>query len=412
MSRRQDATFAWSVADRFRENLSSGMRPNALHPRAIAQPIFVGAEVPSAKTVPCARTIQEGRMAHRDFGTNHGRTWGSPAMWGLLWCLVGCTSVAEVSGAEEPGEDTGAAAGPREGGSTGERDAGVDAGRDAGQDPGSDAGSSVDRDAGADAGSDISADAGGDDDASPAPLRETTLLYVPIGPAATCNRFNPSACEIFAVTFDTSAHSASGITSVVSEPCSFSPAVSPDGTKIAFDQVIGNRLEVNVRDLTSGVLLPLRQGDKSHWQGDNALLFGVADELPDPTDRWTDVGRVELSGTPLAWDGDTERLLGSSPWFVGGASSPNCSAEDPFVHPASSNLIAFHNSPYRAGLGEMHTCPWMTGIRNFDYKNPQPVVVNASATSWQEGVSFWRFDLSELPSPLPSSATPPPTGCA
>ncbi|MFZ9887649.1 MAG: hypothetical protein ACO3JL_09105, partial [Myxococcota bacterium] len=30
----------------------------------------------------------------------------------------------------------------------------------------------------------------------------------------------------------------------------------------------------------------------------------------------------------------------------------------------------------------------------------------------QEGVSFWRFDLSELPSPLPSSATPRPTGCA
>lgn len=243
-------------------------------------------------------------------------------------------------------------------------------------------------------------------------LAPHVTLYIPVGPRSSCNRYDASACRIERIEFDTTTHLATGFDAIIDVPGAFSPSINPTERLIAYDQVMMNRLQVSVKDMTTGETAALRDGDKSSWRTDGTLFFGIQDEAPSSADRWTDVGRVTLTQAPLSWNGSTDRILGSSPWFVGGADSTDCSAEDPFFHAQHGSWMAFHNSPYRDGLGPTHTCPFVAGIVNQDLKNPQPVVADIEASSWVEGETFWHFDMGVLPSPRPMSMPPPPTGCA
>jgi len=219
------------------------------------------------------------------------------------------------------------------------------------------------------------------------PTGEVLTVWIPIGEFPHCQRFDVSECRIARLELDLATRELREGEVVIDVPGSFSPSIAPSGEWMSMDRSVSGGLDVVVRSLLTGEELSLGSGNKSHWRTDTEVLFGITDESL-PGERWGDVGGMTVSFDPLQVASPLTR-------WIGGATSisSDCAGEDPYVHPEHANLVAFHNSPYWEQLGsnDPHTCPWMAELPNFDYKNPQPVVADITATEWTEGSTYWRF---------------------
>lgn len=237
---------------------------------------------------------------------------------------------------------------------------------------------------------------------------EILTIYLASGDGKACQRYDASGCTIDALTFNVADNKLSALTEVVETKGAFSPSISPDGSRIAFDRNDGsNHLIVTVRSLadSSETELEIGSGDKSNWRTNDELLFGMTSLENSKDDRWADLAHVTLNnGAPLSIQGELERYLGAvSPLTQ--QDSSDCSGEDPFTHPSNRNLVALHTAPYWSQLAKKdpHSCPWMKDVPNQDHKNPQPIVVDITATAWIEGQTYWRFKMT-WDTPFPGCA--------